>query len=600
MDAPGDRAFGPLLRRYRLAAGLTHEELAERARLSARAISALERGERLRPRPATVRLLAAALGLDRAQAGGFLRASQPAAPAAPVNVVVGLTPDEAMASPSCADATPRTNPPFPMTSFVGRERELEALRPLLFTARLLTLTGPGGVGKTRLAVRLAARVADDFLDGVAFVSLAELRDADLVLPTTARAFGVLPDRREPGEALAELLHSRRLLLVLDNCEQVAAAAPALGALLAACPRLTILATSRAPLRLAAEQEFPVPPLAVPPDDAPTPQALVAVEAAALFVARARAVRPDFAVTAENAAAVAALCRRLDGLPLALELAAVRTRILSPAALLDRLKTRLDLLAFGPADAPARQRTLRATLGWSHDLLRPDERALFRLLGVFVGGFTAAAAEAVGATPGDDGAGVLDRLSALVAHGLVHRDDADGEDGRFGMLETIREYARGHLEASGEGAAAARAHARHFLALAERAHAERAGPRMAAWLDRLDRDHDNLRAALAWCEAAGEAELGLRLAAALFRFWSTRGPLAEGRAWLDRLLAAAPAAGASGPATAVRATALLAAGVLAYNQGDLPAARALADASLALRRPLGDAGAIAEALNFAGR
>jgi predicted ATPase len=383
--------------------------------------------------------------------------------------------------------------------------------------RLLTLTGPGGTGKTRLALRAAADVRDAFPHGVWLVELAPLTDTTLVPAAVARALGV---RETGGRPLAEgglrdHLREKRLLLVLDNCEHLLpAAAPLVAGLLAGCPGVTVLATSRSPLRVSGELQYPVPPLGLP-DGAPPGangdlEALAAVESVRLFVARARAARPGFVLTGENAAAVAALCRRLDGLPLALELAAARVTLLPPRALYARLADGgLALLRGGPRDLAERQRTLRGTIAWSYDLLAPDEQALFRRLGVFAGGFTIEAAAAVAA--GDDsGADVLDRLGALVDASLVDppAEDAAGE-ARYGLLETIREYALEALTASGEAAATAGRHADHFLRLAEAAAPGTRGPDQAAWFERLEAEHANLRAALDWCQtAAGQGRFAL--------------------------------------------------------------------------------------------
>ncbi|MDX1530072.1 MAG: protein kinase, partial [Rhodothermales bacterium] len=424
--------------------------------------------------------------------------------------------------------------PAPLTSFVGREVEVERLGRLLEAARLVTLTGPAGTGKTRLAVEAARRIEHGFADGAAFVPLAPVRDPALVPSALAQALGVEASGPALPDALADALRGCELLLVLDNFEQVTAAAPAVGALLGACPRLRVLATSRVPLRLSGEREAPVPPLAVPePEATPDPDGLLAHAAVRLFVERAQAVDPAFALTPENAAAVAALCARLDGLPLAIELAAARTKLFAPAALLARLGHRLDLLANRMHDRPARHHTLRQALAWSYDLLGPEEQRLYRRLGVFRGGCTIEAAEAVAGLDGADD--VLDGLAALVDHSLLRTTTgADGEP-RFEMLETVRTFALERLAEAGERAEAQGAHAHHVLDLAERAAPELTGAEQGTWLDRLDAEHDNLRAALDAAEADGDTGLGLRLGTALWRFWLVRGHLAEGRRRLERLL-----------------------------------------------------------------
>jgi predicted ATPase/class 3 adenylate cyclase len=476
-----------------------------------------------------------------------------------------------------------TNLPVPLTSFVGRDRELARIRDLLEGTRLLTLTGPGGCGKTRLAIEAAGGLLPSFSDGVFFVELAPITDPGLVPSTIAVALGVREEPARPiEESLENALRDRERLLVLDNFEQILGAAPLVTELLGASPRLKVLVTSRATLHLTGEQELPVPPLGMP-DAAELPPAerLTEFEAVALFAQRAAAAAPDFVVTDENAAAVAEVCARLDGLPLAIELAASRIKLLSPSAVLDRLQHRLALLTGGPRDLPARQRTLREAIAWSYDLLEPAEQTLFARLATFVGGWTIEAAEAVADPDGVLGVDLLDALGSLVDKSLI-RNEAEQGDLRFGMLETIREFGTNVLEETGDAGRARRRHASFFLAMAEVAEPELTG-RDQGWPDRLEREHDNIRAALRWSIDTGEADTGLRMAGALWRFWLVRDHLVEGRAWAEELLAL-PAAAAR---TAARAKALSALGSLAYWLRDTESVRGPYEESLAISRELGD-------------
>lgn len=548
-------AFADLLRSRRRAAGLTQEELAARAGLSARGIADLERGVRRAPRRETVLLLVRALGgSPEDDAAFFAAARRPTAPPQP--------------------STPaHDNLPAQATALLGRDEAIREVVALLRQTgtRLVTLTGPGGIGKTRLAIAVAAGLRADFPDGVWFVRLSRLTDPALVIPTIAETLGLKEAGSEPIAAtLRAHLRKRHTLLALDNCEQVADAAPDVAALLEDCPRLSVLTTSRAPLRLRVEQVFPVAPLSAPPFDAPvsasplTPQQLAEYPAVALFVARARAVRPDFALTAANATPVADICARLDGLPLAIELAAARVKLAPPAAIVGLLEHGLRVLAGGARDLPERQQAMSDTIAWSERLLSSDERALFRRLAVFSGGCPLDAAQAVCLAPegvapltGD----LLDGLDMLVDQNLAQQRE-EGDEPRFGMLRVIRDYALARLAESGEAEALRRAHAGWALALTERAEPEMMGPAAIEWLDHLEREHDNLRAALGWALAHGETAIGQRLVAALLRFWMLRGHLREGRTWAESLLALESQKTAP---TAPRA--LLAAGVLALYQRD---------------------------------
>jgi predicted ATPase/class 3 adenylate cyclase len=497
------------------------------------------------------------------------------------------------------------NLPIQPTALLGREGPVAAICSLLRRAdvRLVTLTGPGGIGKTRLAIQVAAELVDDFPDGVWFVRLSRLVDPDLVLPTVAQTLGLKEQGAQPiAETLRAHLASKRMLLALDNFEHVVEAASEVADLLAASPGLTVLVTSRVPLHLRGEREYPLSPLPAPPPGQVSPERLSQYAAVALFVERAAEVRPDFTVTLANASAIAEICARLDGLPLAIELAAARIRLLPPEALLGQLSARLHLLTGGARDLEERQRTMRATIAWSEDLLAPEERVLFRRLAVFAGGCTLAEAEQVCLAPESATAlnfQMLDGLGALVEQSLVQPREEGGEP-RFGLLHVIREYALERLEASGEAETLRRAHATYFVALTEQAEPEFLGPQAATWYDRLDREHDNLRAALGWAREQGEVELGLRLAAAAWRFWFVRGYFGEGRAWLEGLLTAAANSQAEHAAPAeARARALTAIGTLAEWQGDYGPATRWLEQGVSDAREEGDLRTLALALNSLG-
>jgi predicted ATPase/class 3 adenylate cyclase len=498
------------------------------------------------------------------------------------------------------------NLPTQLTSFVGRDHDLAATLLLLDASRLLTLTGPGGIGKTRLGLQLAAAAADGYPDGVWFVPLEPLREAELVPGAIAHAVGLADSGVRPVvELLVEHLAPRTCLLVLDNFEQVVAAAPLVAQLLRACPSLTIVATSRGALHVSGEQEYVVPGLPTPPDPrhlstlevarlraevrAADPATLGQYEAVRLFVARAVAVRADFRVTNENAPAVAGICATLQGLPLAIELAAARVKVLTPDAILDRLEHRLELLASASRDLPERQRTLRGAIAWSYDLLDEAGRRLLARLSAFVGGCDLAMIERVCDPDGELGVDLLDVLVALVDQSLVRSDDVAGTP-RFSLLDTIRTYAAERLETSGEGPAIRDRHLAAYLELAGRAAAELSGPAQRAWLDRLEADADNFRAALDRAEAIPDPEAAVRLGFALWRFWQQRGYLREGR----RRLTALEAHGWDlAPQTHARL--LEALGGVAYWQADFEASRPWYEAALVIWRTLGDRREIANAL-----
>ncbi len=506
-----------------------------------------------------------------------------------------VAPDLAQDFPPLSTVTtPPNNLPTQVTSLIGREGELAEIKRLLQTTRLLTLTGVAGSGKTRLALQAAAESIERFQDGVFFVALAPIAEPGLVASTIAQALGVA---ESPGRSILDSLkddvQARHLLLVLDNFEQVISAAPLLVDLLAACRHLTLLVTSREGLRVRGEREYPVPPLALPNlSQLPPLEPLSQYPAVELFVQRAQAINPEFHLTDDTERAVAEICYRLEGLPLAIELAAARSKLLPPRALLARLEHRLQVLTGGARDLPARQQTLRNAIAWSYDLLDERGQRFFRRLSVFVGGCTVDAAVAVAQDPGDEERGpelVLDQLSSLMDKSLLRQVEGANGDARFGMLELLREFGEEQLVASGEAEVIRHRHASFFLSLAE---ASLTGTEQVQSMNRLEQEHDNLRAALEWSRRAkDDGELCLRLASALGRFWEVRGYFSEGRQRLSAVLAMGAAQGR----TAARAQLLARAAELAFRQSDYSATQSLARDSLAIFREVGDRRGAASAL-----
>ncbi|MFL5804472.1 MAG: ATP-binding protein [Roseiflexaceae bacterium] len=583
-------SFSHWLKQQRRSLDLTQDELAERIGCSSDLIRKIEAGTR-RPSRYIAEQLAHSLEVAPENRELFVRFARPAprdsaaTEGAPALPQMREAAEDTTARPQCH----LYNLPAPPTVFIGREQELAAAGALLRQegVRLLTFTGFGGVGKTRLALHVAADAQGAFGEGVCFVGLAPLTDATLVISAIARALGVKPEGSRPLiETLQDHLRASCLLLLLDNFEHLLDAAPLITDLLAACPRLKALVTSRAPLRIYGEQEFAVPPLALPKckPAAPSPFTnLSQSEAVRLFAARARLVQPQFTLTDENIGAIVAICARLDGLPLAIELAAARSKLFTPQVLLAQLDRPLTLLTGGPRDLPARQQTLRGSIAWSYALLAPQEQALFTRLGVFAGGCTLEAISAVCQGAGDRALEVLDSLSALLDHSLLRQEcDPDGQS-RFAMLETIRAFALEQLAVRGEAEEIKRRHAAYYLALAETAEPELWGTDRLVWIQRLECDQHNMRAALTWAlSAQGDPVTGLRLAGALWWFWFMRSYINEARAWLSSALDC----GGNAPPP-VRAKVLPRAGILAWFQSDFAQAQMWCAEGLALCRELGD-------------
>lgn len=491
------------------------------------------------------------------------------------------------------------NLPAALTSLIGRSEERASILDLMARedVRLVVLTGPSGTGKTRLALQLAADLLPRFGDGVWFVPLAPITEPERIAPAIAQAVGL----KESGErSLVDLLKQRlrhgRMLLVLDNFEQVLDAGPLLTELLSACPGLEVLVTSRATLHLSGEYDVPVAPLSLPDPGHPVSfESICSSPAVALFIERARAAKSDFQLTIENAPALAEICARLDGLPLAIELAAARIRVLTPEVMRSRLQHRLEFLTGGPRDIPERQQTMRGAIAWSYDLLGQEARVLFRRSSVFLGGCGLDALDAVCSVEGDRESQLLDRLMVLVEESLLRREDDAHREPRFVLLETIREFGLECLKTSGESEVIRRRHAMFFLHLAETAEVELMGADPGKWLDRLESEQENLRAASEWALEQEELEIAMRIDAALWRFWWMRGYPAAGRARLAKLIGRAGCETRSKPLMKV----LYAAGVLADAQGDYGEARRLFEENLAISRELGDSAGVANSLNNLG-
>lgn len=553
-------ALAPLIRRLRDSAGLTQEELAERAGISVRTVSDIERGLRRSVYRDTAQRLADALEVEEEDRPDFVALAR-----GRINRIRSDSPF----SSSRGVPFPVASIPLPPTRLIGREREMDILMTAFAdpSIRLLTLTGSGGIGKTRVAAEAATRAQGMFRDGIFFVSLASVNEPDSVMPFVARALGFVASESPTVAEIAEQVGDAQILVVLDTFEHVLEAGVSVGELLLTCDGLTLLVTSREALHIRGEHIIPIPPLDLPAEGVTD---LPSVASAALFLERARAVKPALRLDEEATGLLVDICRRLNGLPLAIELAASRVQHLPLLALRDQLESRLRVLTRGPTDLPPRQRTMRDTLAWSYDLLDPTEQSLFRAISVFTGGWTLEAADHVwGSTASDRD--TLATLSALVDKSLVVLADAEGAEPRYATLDVIGEYAAEQREEREETEALRLAHGLFFLSLAERAEQELGRSPQEAWYRRLLLEHDNLRNALRWATSGGQAELGVRLAGAVWQFWRAEGHFAEGRAWLERTLEAAP-----GAPNQYRAKAMWGAAWLAFHQDDLRAAHAYSE------------------------
>jgi predicted ATPase/transcriptional regulator with XRE-family HTH domain len=591
--------FGQHVKALRRALGLSQKEVAYCAGCSLKTIEKIEAGER-RPSRQVAELLATCLAVPSGKRQSFLELSRE--PLTAVGEASTTAPPTSSVQPF--RSTIPNNLPAPATPFIGREAEVQVGTKLLRSdeVRLLTFSGPPGIGKTRLSLRVATAMLGmpDFAEGIYFVPLATIREPSAVAAHIARTLKVADDdTRTPVELLREYMRGKRILLLLDNFEQVVSAGPVVSELLLAAPGLKVVTSSREPLHLYGEHDFPVPPLSLPdPSDLPSFEKLEHYEGIRLFLQRASAVQPGFAISPDNASDIVAICARLDGLPLAIELAAARTRHFTPGEILQRLEPSLQLLVGGPQDLPPRQQTLRAAIEWSYDLLSPDEQFLFRALGLFAGAdpnalrgvwswHTTHANESEAVAPEDVAASLVDK-------NMLRLDPTEDGGARYWMLETIRDYALEKLNADPQGDEIAGQHTAYYLALAEEANVGIRGPQGGEWLARLEVEHDNLRLALRRSLIRGDSKSTLRLGSALRWFWYLRGYVVEGRRWLDEALSVGT------ELSRERAEALTALGVLAERVGDHEGATAALTESLAAMRSLGDNVGVASALhNLAG-